>query len=112
VGAITWGSLTNITVTDGVVESTNTDASAMSSQTIAATDAHVEFTIDQDDAEIVVGLTDDSGATYEARIQTAVVETVAYASAYNHAGYVDDVTYETGDEFKIAIVGSNVVFSK
>lgn len=116
--SVTWSSLVRTTVTGTTIfKSTGrtgrADAGAVSSQTIAAGNGHLEFRSPETWSERAVGLSRGNTDTSVSDIDYAVrFASNGWAQVRENGNLKASVTYAAGDVFKIAVQGSSVVYYK
>jgi hypothetical protein len=114
---VIWTSPVKVTVTGNSLQKTAgcegcQDAGAVSSQTIASGDGYVELEASEITTLRAIGLTRlniDTGIT---SIDFALLFLKAYVEVRENGAYKSDITYATGDKFRIAVVNNKVEYRK
>jgi hypothetical protein len=114
-GTVAWTQPTNVTLSEDAIQKSSGcdgcyDASAVSEQVLTDTGAFFEFTADDLEALLVVGLSaafagDPEDIDFGIRLQSG------YAEVREHGVYRADVRFEPGDRFRISIDGGVVSYA-
>jgi hypothetical protein len=89
------------------------DAGAASTQTIASGDGYIEFTATETNKIRQIGLSSSNPGTTTAEIQFSIRLTEAGIAEVRESNvYRAEVGYVANDRLRIAVVGTNVVYSK
>src|SRR4051812_7447346 len=117
-GNITWASPIRVTPSGASLLKTSgctgcEDAGAASSQTIAGGDGYIEFTATETNTDRQIGLSNGNPGTTHAEIDFSIrLTSGGTAEVRESDAYRGETSYAAGSRFRIAVVGTTIVYSK
>jgi glucose/arabinose dehydrogenase/subtilisin family serine protease len=112
--AVIWTGLVNAVVTGTTLQQSGCcRGGAISAQTIASGDGYMEFTIAETNAQRTAGLSNGNTDVSVADIDFAIHLNGASSAEVRENGiYKSDTPYRSGDVFRVAVVGTQVRYSR
>jgi len=114
---LVWTSLVNATVNGTTLTKTGgcdgcSDAGAVSQQQITASDGHMEFTVNETQKLLYVGLSLDQQGTGPTQIDFALALQAGYAEVRENGAYRGDAPINIGDVLRVRVAGGTVTYAR